>query len=110
MAPLFQALEDLQSSIGDTVVFPEPRLLLLHATYEWCEVRCRFTGRCVLTAFAPAICEDFAKPLENRVYGHVTCLPLYQHPRVFDLWVQVLFSPCEGNQTRKHGRHKEAAY
>ena len=31
----------------------------------------------VLTAFAPAICEDFAKPLENRVYGHVTCLPLY---------------------------------
>ena len=77
VAPLFLACEDLQSSIGDTVVFPEPRLLLLHATYEWCEVRCRFTGRCVLTAFAPAICEDFAKPLENRVYGHVTCLPLY---------------------------------
>ena len=36
MAPLFQALEDLQSSIGDTVVFPEPRLLPLHAMCSYC--------------------------------------------------------------------------
>ena len=51
----------------------------------------------MLTASAPAVCEGFAKPLENRVYGHVTCLFLHQHPHEFELWVQVLLSPCGGN-------------
>ena len=51
MAPLFQALEDLQSSIGDTVVFPEPRLFPLHAMCSCCwkvvngAHRFRLTGR-----------------------------------------------------------------
>ena len=30
-------------------------------------------------------------------YGHVTCLFLHQHPHEFELWVQVLTSPCGGN-------------
>ena len=36
VAPLFQALDDLQSSIADTVVFPEPGLLPLHAMCVYC--------------------------------------------------------------------------
>ena len=52
----------------------------------------------MLAAFAPAFCEGFAKPFENRVYGHVTCLFLHQHPHEFELWVQVIKENMKGQE------------